>query len=201
MSLLVKAIPGLILIIVKIPLAGGQTRYLACYNLNAFGRGRRKIFVYSVVCARTAIKAGLATPMLILTRRVGQAIIINPQGNVELNTPVGAFSWPLRIVLTRIEGQQAKIGLDADPRFLILREEIEHGSASQRELETGIKTVKKTTESLEAALRALHAAKDLIVDGDQKEFLTQVQRARRAIIAIETSGLLKRKSANEPTEN
>jgi len=86
--------------------------------------------------------------MLILTRKPGQIIKIQPAADLPLTTPVGALFVDglieivvqrplLRILRPRhsgilaqhIQGQQVRIGIQADDRLLILREELEEGGA------------------------------------------------------------------------
>jgi len=65
--------------------------------------------------------------MLILTRKPGQIIKIQPAADLSLTTPVGALfaDGPIEIVVQRIQGQQVRIGIQAHEGFLILREELE----------------------------------------------------------------------------
>jgi len=69
--------------------------------------------------------------MLILTRKPGQIIKIQPAAELPLTTPVGALfaEGPIEIVVQRIQGQQVRIGIQAHDRLLILREELEAGGA------------------------------------------------------------------------
>ena len=69
--------------------------------------------------------------MLILTRKPGQIIKIQPAAELPLTTPVGALfsEGPIEIVVQRIHGQQVRLGIQAPDRFLILREELEEGGA------------------------------------------------------------------------
>jgi len=64
--------------------------------------------------------------MLILTRKPGQVVRIDLLENLDPQTPVGELfaQGPIRIMVTAIQGGQVKLGLSADPRFLILREEL-----------------------------------------------------------------------------
>ena len=65
--------------------------------------------------------------MLILTRKPGQIIKIQPAADLPLTTPVGALfaEGPIEIVVQRIQGQQVRLGFQAHDRLLILREELE----------------------------------------------------------------------------
>ena len=69
--------------------------------------------------------------MLILTRKPGQIIKIQPTADLPLTTPVGALfsEGPLEIVVQRVQGQQVRIGIQAHDKLLILREELEAGGA------------------------------------------------------------------------
>ena len=64
--------------------------------------------------------------MLILTRKPGQRIKIQPAAGLPLTTPVGALfaAGPLEIVVQRVHGHQVRIGIEADAGFLVLREEL-----------------------------------------------------------------------------
>jgi len=69
--------------------------------------------------------------MLILTRKPGQIIKIQPAADLPLTTPVGALfaEGPIEIVVQRVQGQQVRIGIQAHDGLLILREELEEGGA------------------------------------------------------------------------
>ncbi len=64
--------------------------------------------------------------MLVLTRKPGQAVQIDLMEDLDPRTPVGDLfaQGPIEIVVTGIRGEQVKLGLTADPRFRILREEL-----------------------------------------------------------------------------
>lgn len=63
--------------------------------------------------------------MLILTRKPGQLVTIAPQPNVDPATGVWElFRTPIEIVVVQTIGTGVRIGINADPRLLILREEL-----------------------------------------------------------------------------
>ena len=64
--------------------------------------------------------------MLILTRKPGQVVRIDLMENLDPKTPVGDLfvGGPIQVVITSVNGMQVKLGLNADPRFLILRGEL-----------------------------------------------------------------------------
>ena len=64
--------------------------------------------------------------MLILTRKPGQVVTINLREDVDLKTPVGELfaQGPIEVMVTAVNGAQVKLGIRADPRFLILRQEL-----------------------------------------------------------------------------
>jgi len=66
--------------------------------------------------------------MLILTRRVGQRIIIDLDETVDPNTPAGELfaGGPVQIVVTQVQGAQVKLGITAHPHLSILRDELFH---------------------------------------------------------------------------
>ncbi len=67
--------------------------------------------------------------MLILMRRAGQKLTIAPAAVLDLSTPVGELflAGPIEVTVTEVDGPRVKIGISADHRFLILREELHHG--------------------------------------------------------------------------
>ena len=64
--------------------------------------------------------------MLILTRRPGQIIRIQLAENIDPQTPVAQLfaNGPIKFIVTQIHGAQVKLGIAADPGFLILRDEL-----------------------------------------------------------------------------
>ena len=69
--------------------------------------------------------------MLVLTRRVGEAIHIYPSENMDPSMTVGELfaEGPLTVTLTRINGAQARIGIVAPEALAIAREEVSEKSA------------------------------------------------------------------------
>lgn len=68
--------------------------------------------------------------MLILSRKSGQAIRIDLVEGVDPRTPVGdLFAQAITIAITNIHAGQVRIGVAADWRFRILREELRPGSS------------------------------------------------------------------------
>jgi len=64
--------------------------------------------------------------MLILTRKPGQVLKIDLREDVDLKMPVGELfaQGPIEVMVTAVNGAQVKLGIRADPRFLILRGEL-----------------------------------------------------------------------------
>lgn len=64
--------------------------------------------------------------MLLLTRRRGQAITIQPGQGTDLASPVGRLfsTGPIVVQVNRFIQDQVKLGITAHPDLLILREEI-----------------------------------------------------------------------------
>ncbi len=64
--------------------------------------------------------------MLVLTRRVGESIFIFPSDELALDTPVSALfeNGPIQLTLTRVNGNQARIGIVAPLELTIAREEV-----------------------------------------------------------------------------
>lgn len=64
--------------------------------------------------------------MLVLGRRVGEVVRISLADGVSPQTTIGDLfhSGPIELVVTRIAGKEVKIGIEADPRFKILRAEL-----------------------------------------------------------------------------
>lgn len=66
--------------------------------------------------------------MLILTRRVGEALMIDLQATTDPGTPAAELfaAGPIVVTVTASKGTQVRIGIQADRRFRILRSEV-HG--------------------------------------------------------------------------
>lgn len=64
--------------------------------------------------------------MLILTRKPGQLLTIEPHKTLDLLTPVyELFAYgPIEVTVLRIRGSQVRLGIQADPRLQVLREEL-----------------------------------------------------------------------------
>ena len=64
--------------------------------------------------------------MLILTRKPGQVVLIGPHPRVDPRTRVADLfgGGPIEIVVTRIDAFRVRLGIEAHPGFVILREEL-----------------------------------------------------------------------------
>ena len=64
--------------------------------------------------------------MLVLTRRVGESVFIFPAEELPPDTPISALfeEGPIRLTLTRVNGNQARIGIVAPNTLTIAREEV-----------------------------------------------------------------------------
>lgn len=64
--------------------------------------------------------------MLILTRKPGQRVRIEPDASLDPGTPIGELfaSGPIEVVVTRVAGHRVRIGIIAPSGLTILREEI-----------------------------------------------------------------------------
>ena len=64
--------------------------------------------------------------MLVLTRRVGESVFISPSEELPADTPVSVLfkDGPIRLTLTRVNGNQARIGIVAPNELTIAREEV-----------------------------------------------------------------------------
>ncbi len=64
--------------------------------------------------------------MLVLTRRVGESVFIFPSDKLSPDTPISALfrDGPIQLTLTRINGNQARIGIVAPATLTIAREEV-----------------------------------------------------------------------------
>ena len=64
--------------------------------------------------------------MLVLTRRVSESIFIFPSNELSPETTVSELfgDGPIRLTLTRINGNQARIGIVAPAMLTIAREEV-----------------------------------------------------------------------------
>ena len=82
--------------------------------------------------------------MLILTRRPGQALTIRPERNLDLNTPVAQLfaDGPIRVMVAGVIGPQVRLGVAADARLTILRDELlPHADADAGPLPAGARAV------------------------------------------------------------
>lgn len=64
--------------------------------------------------------------MLVLSRRVGENIIIFPADDLDPEMPVSVLfeDGPIRLMLTRVNGNQARLGIEAPRCLAIAREEV-----------------------------------------------------------------------------
>jgi sRNA-binding carbon storage regulator CsrA len=64
--------------------------------------------------------------MLILTRKPGQRIRIVPDPNLDPQTPIAQLfrDGPIEVTIGGIHQRQVKLGIQADARLLILRDEL-----------------------------------------------------------------------------
>ena len=64
--------------------------------------------------------------MLVFTRRIGESIFIFPSDELSLDTPISELfrDGPIQLTLTRINGNQARIGIVAPATLTIAREEV-----------------------------------------------------------------------------
>ena len=64
--------------------------------------------------------------MLILTRRTGQILAIEPRANLDPATPVGELfrDGPIEIIVCRIDCQQVRLGITAHSGLLVMRQEL-----------------------------------------------------------------------------
>lgn len=64
--------------------------------------------------------------MLVLTRRVGESIFIFPSNELDANMPVSELfkDGPIQLTLTRVNGNQARVGIVAPNSLTIAREEV-----------------------------------------------------------------------------
>lgn len=64
--------------------------------------------------------------MLVLTRRVGETVFLFPSDELDPNTPISELfkNGPVEITLTRVNGNQARLGIVAPREFTIAREEV-----------------------------------------------------------------------------
>ncbi len=64
--------------------------------------------------------------MLVLTRRIGESIYIFPTAELSPDTPISELfrDGNIQLTLTRINGNQARIGIVAPATLTIAREEV-----------------------------------------------------------------------------
>ena len=72
--------------------------------------------------------------MLILTRKPGQAVVIDLIEGLDPKTPVGELftRGPIEVTVVKIEGGHVRLGIEADTRFRILRDELCEEAAAYR---------------------------------------------------------------------
>jgi sRNA-binding carbon storage regulator CsrA len=71
--------------------------------------------------------------MLVLTRKPGQCLKIRPLPSLDPTTTVAELfrTGPIEILVTRVEGDYVRIGVQAHPGLLIVREELEQARARE----------------------------------------------------------------------
>ena len=64
--------------------------------------------------------------MLVLTRRTGESIYIFPSKELNPDTPVSELfkDGPIQLTVTRVNGNQARLGIIAPDSLTIAREEV-----------------------------------------------------------------------------
>lgn len=64
--------------------------------------------------------------MLIITRKRGQAIRIEPAPGTDPSTPIGDIfaQGPIEVMVAQIRGSQIRLGIIAPLSFIILRDEL-----------------------------------------------------------------------------
>ena len=64
--------------------------------------------------------------MLILTRKPGQRITIEPNADLDPETPVRKLfaDGPIEVIVSRVNGAHVKLAIQAHPSLQILREEL-----------------------------------------------------------------------------
>ena len=69
--------------------------------------------------------------MLILTRRSGQMLTIHPHATLDPATTIGELfrAGPIEVLVSRIDGDKVRIGINAHPELLITRCERESDEA------------------------------------------------------------------------
>ena len=80
--------------------------------------------------------------MLLLTRKSGQGLTIGPEQTLDLSTPIGRLfaDGPIRVVVKNVDGEHVRLGVVADARFLILREEL-FVRPSTAQIDAGVRQV------------------------------------------------------------
>ena len=64
--------------------------------------------------------------MLVLSRRIGESILIYPSDELDPDTPISALfkDGPIQLTLTRVSGNQARLGIAAPNSLTIARAEL-----------------------------------------------------------------------------
>ena len=68
--------------------------------------------------------------MLILTRRIGDTLLIEPHLDAVGSDPLALFSRPIEVRILRIEGNHVRIGIEAAEGLRISRGERHAGKGS-----------------------------------------------------------------------
>ena len=61
--------------------------------------------------------------MLVLTRRPGDTVLIEPHPDILGSEPCTLFTRPIAVRILRVQGNHVRIGIDAPEGLLITREE------------------------------------------------------------------------------
>ncbi|HKK05466.1 MAG TPA: carbon storage regulator [Gammaproteobacteria bacterium] len=64
--------------------------------------------------------------MLVVTRKSGEYITIEPEGSHDPDSPVGRLfaNGPIKLWVAQIKGGHVKLGIDAHPDLNVVREEL-----------------------------------------------------------------------------
>ena len=64
--------------------------------------------------------------MLVLTRRIGESVFIFPSDELDPDMPISELfsDGPIKITLTRVNGNQSRLGIIAPETLTIAREEV-----------------------------------------------------------------------------
>lgn len=95
--------------------------------------------------------------MLVLSRRIGTSLAMFPDEKLSLETPIGAFTWPMHVLVVGIRQNDVRLGIEADAQIVVLRDDVRSRNAR----DDGMSQMNPIGQQLAAALTATERALQL----------------------------------------